>query len=61
MIMWKLILTLLYFSGWYALYRWGSSNDKQNVVVLAWLMGGISVLMLIFGVLNWELTLLGYR
>ena len=57
----KLILVLLYFSGWYALYRWGHRRNKPNVEILAWLMGGLSGLMLIFGVLNWELSLLGYR
>ncbi len=57
----KIIIILIYFSGWYGLFRWGRRNNNPNVEILAWLMGGLSGLMLIFGVLNWELTLLGYR
>jgi hypothetical protein len=57
----KFILIVLYFSGWYALFRWGRSRNKPNIETLAWLMGGLSVLMLIFGILNWELTVLGYK
>lgn len=56
-----IILTIFYFSGWYALFRWSRINNKPNVETLAWLMGGLSFLMLIFGILNWELTLLGYK
>ncbi|MDB4303656.1 hypothetical protein N9934_02580 [Desulfosarcina sp.] len=59
--MWKAIVIGLYFSGWFALGRWGRKNDKPNVETLAWLMGGISFLMLIFGLLNWELVFLGYK
>lgn len=57
----KLVLVLLYFSGWYALYLWGRRRNNPNIEILAWLMGGLSGLMLIFGVLDWELTVLGYR
>ena len=57
----KIILTIFYFSGWYALFRWSRIKNKPNVETLAWLMGGLSFLMLIFGILNWELTLLGYK
>lgn len=56
-----IIVVLLYFSGWFALFRWARRNDNPKVEILAWLMGGLSCLMLIFGVLNWELTLLGYK
>lgn len=59
--MWKPIVILAYFSGWYALFRWGRSKNKPNIETLAWLMGGLSVLMLIFAVLNWELSILGYK
>lgn len=59
--MWKLIVILIYFSGWYTLFRWGRSKGKPNIETLAWLMGGLSVLMLVFGVLNWELSILGYK
>ena len=59
--MWKIILIGLYFAGWYALFSWGRKKGKPNIETLAWLMGGLSVLMMIFGVLNWELVLLGYK
>lgn len=59
--MWKAIVILLYFSGWFALGRWGRKKGKPNVETLAWLAGGISCLMLIFGLLNWELVYLGYK
>ena len=59
--MWKTILIIIYFSGWYALFRLGRQKNKPHIETLAWLMGGLSVLMLIFGILNWELTLLGHR
>ena len=57
----KAIVIGLYFSGLYALYRWGRKKGKPNVETLAWLMGGLSCLMLIFGLLNWELVFLGYK
>ena len=57
----KIILTIIYFSGWYALFRWSRKHNNPNMEILAWLMGGLSSLMLIFGILNWELTVLGYR
>ncbi len=59
--MFKVIFIVLYFSGWFALFRWGRKNGKPNVETLAWLMGGLSVLMLVFGLLNWELVFLGYK
>jgi hypothetical protein len=59
--MWKAIFVIIYFSGWYALFRWGRMKNKPQVETLAWLMGGLSVLMLLFGILNWELMLLGYK
>lgn len=59
--MWKAIVILIYFSGWYALFIWGRKKNKPNIETLAWLMGGLSVLMLIFGLLNWELVFLGYK
>jgi len=59
--MFKIVIVIIYFSGWYALFRWGRNNNKPNIEILAWLMGGLSGLMLIFGILNWELTVLGYR
>ena len=57
----KIILTVLYFSGWFTLFRWARKNNNPNMEILAWLLGGLSGLMLIFGILNWELTVLGYR
>lgn len=59
--MWKAILIIGYFSGWYALFRWGRMNNKPKIETLAWLMGGLSVLMLVFGLLNLELVFLGYK
>jgi hypothetical protein len=59
--MWKAILIVLYFSGLFALFRWGRKKGKPSVETLAWLMGGLSVLMLVFGLLNWELVFLGYK
>jgi len=59
--MWKTIAVAIYFSGWYALFRWGRNSGRPNVETLAWLMGGLSVLMLIFAILNWELSVLGYK
>jgi len=56
----KSIIVIIYFSGWYALFRWGR-NHSPRIEILAWLMGGLSGLMLIFGILNWELTVLGYK
>lgn len=57
----KVILTAIYFSGWYALFLWGRRKNNQSIETLAWLMGGLSVLMLIFAILNWELVALGYK
>jgi hypothetical protein len=57
----KILLVIVYFSGWYGLFRWSRKNNNANMEILAWLMGGISGLMLIFGILNWELTILGYK
>ena len=57
----KIAIVVIYFSGWYLLFRWGRKNNNPNIEILAWLMGGLSGLMLIFGILNWELTVLGYR
>ena len=59
--MWKTILIILYFSGWFALFKWSRQKGKPQIETLAWLMGGLSCLMLIFGLLNWELSLLGYK
>lgn len=59
--MWKAIVIGLYFSGWFALFRWGRRQGKPDIETLAWLMGGLSFLMLIFGFLNWGLEALGYK
>jgi hypothetical protein len=59
--MWKAIGIGLYFYGWDALFRWGRKKGKPDVETLAWLMGGLSVLMLIFMLLNWGLVALGYK
>ena len=59
--MWKVIIIGLYFSGWYALFKWGRKKDKPDIETLAWLMGGLSFLMLIFGFLNWGLVALEYK
>jgi hypothetical protein len=59
--MWKAVLIVLYFSGLFTLFRWGRKKGKPSVETLAWLIGGLSVLMLVFGLLNWELVSLGYK
>jgi hypothetical protein len=59
--MFKLFLIILYFAGWYALFRWSRIKNRPNIETFAWLMGGISFLMLLFAILNWELVLLDVR
>jgi hypothetical protein len=59
--MWKVIVVGLYFGGLFALFRWGRKNGKPSVETLAWLIGGLSVLMMVFVLLNWELVFLGYK
>jgi hypothetical protein len=51
---------ILWFGAWCAFGMWGRHKGRQSTETLAWLMGGISVLMAIFAVLSMELHYLGY-
>ena len=56
--MWRLVGYGIYFGFWFGLGFWAKEKNHPKIETLAWLIGGISVLMAIFSLIGAEVRYL---
>jgi hypothetical protein len=59
--MWKVVGYAIYFVCWFGLGFWAKKENHPKIETFAWLIGGISALMVIFAVIGAEVQYLHWK